>query len=71
MTYADLQSEYSPYNRFDAFRERRIYGCNTNSSLYYEQVPMHPDYLLAELIAIFHPDRMPGYRFRYFAPLGE
>ena len=71
MTYADLQSEYSPYSRFDAFRERRIYGCNTNSSLYYEQVPMHPDYLLAELIAIFHPDRMPGYRFRYFAPLDE
>ena len=26
MTYADLQSEYSPYSRFDAFRERRIYS---------------------------------------------
>lgn len=71
MTYGELKSEYTPYSRFDAFQRRKIYGCNTNSSLYYEQVPMHPDYLLAELIAIFHPELQPGYKFRYFAPLEE
>ena len=69
MTYAALKSDYSPYSQFDAFRNRRIYGNNTNRSLYYEEVPMHPDYLLEELIAIFHPHLMPEHRFRYFAPL--
>jgi iron complex transport system substrate-binding protein len=71
MTYDALKSDYSPYSRFDAFRNRHIYGCNTNSSLYYEEVPLHPDYLLAELIAVFHPQLLPEHKFRYFAPLEE
>ena len=71
MTYDALKADYSSYSRFDAFRNRRIYGCNTNYSLYYEEVPMHPDYLLAELIAIFHPRLLPEHKFRYFFPLKE
>jgi iron complex transport system substrate-binding protein len=71
MTYDMLQSEYSSYSRFDAFRDRHIYGCNTNCSPYYEEVPIHPDYLLAELIAIFHPQILPDHNFRYFFPLAE
>ncbi len=69
MTYNMLKSDYASYSQFDAFRDRRIYGCNTNYSLYYEEVPVHPDYLLAELIALFHPQLLPEYEFRYFSPL--
>ncbi|MDL2305554.1 ABC transporter substrate-binding protein [Bacteroides sp. OttesenSCG-928-D19] len=69
MTYDALKSDYSPYSQFDPFRNRRIYGCNTNHSLYYEEVPIRPDYLLTELIAIFHPQLVPDYTFRYFTPL--
>jgi iron complex transport system substrate-binding protein len=71
MTYDMLKSDYSSYSRFDAFRDRRIYGCNTNRSLYYEEVPVRPDYLLAELIAVFHPSLLPEHTFRYFFPLKE
>jgi iron complex transport system substrate-binding protein len=71
MTYSALKADYSSYSRFDAFHNHRIYGCNTNYSLYYEEVPLRPDYLLAELIAIFHPDLMPEYVLRYFSPLKE
>jgi iron complex transport system substrate-binding protein len=71
MTYDMLKSDYSSYSRFDAFRDRHIYGCNTNYSLYYEEVPIHPDYLLAELIAIFHPRLLPEHSFRYFSLLKE
>ena len=71
MTYNALKSDYSPYSRFDAFSNRRIYGNNTNHSLFYEEVPMHPDYLLAELIAIFHPQLLPEHKFRYFVPFKE
>lgn len=69
MTYDALRSDYSSYSRFDPFRNRQIYGCNTNYSLYYEEVPIRPDYLLTELIAIFHPQLIPEHGFRYFAPL--
>lgn len=71
MTYNALKSDYSPYSQFDTFRDRHIYGCNTNYSLYYEEVPIRPDYLLTELIAIFHPQLLPDHKFRYFTPLGE
>jgi iron complex transport system substrate-binding protein len=71
LTYARLKSDYSSYSRFDAFRDRHIYGCNTNRSLYYEEAPIHPDYLLAELIALFHPHLLPTHPFRYFSPLKE
>jgi len=39
--------------------------------MFYEEVPMHPDYLLAELIAIFHPQLLPDYKLRYFHNLEE
>lgn len=29
MTYGDLRAEYAPYENFDAFKNRRIYSCNT------------------------------------------
>ena len=71
MTYGALKSDYSPYSGFDAFRNRRIFGNNTDYSMFYEEVPMHPDYLLAELIAIFHPQLLPDHKLRYFHALKE
>lgn len=69
MTYPMLRAEYAPYSNFAAFENRRIFGCNTNYTLYYEEVPMHPDYLLRELVALFHPEKLPDHEFRYFKPL--
>lgn len=69
MTYKDLRSEYIPYENFDAFKKKRIYGCNTGRVPYYEEFPIHPDYLLKDLVWIFHPELLPGYSPRYYAPL--
>ena len=69
MTYQSLEAEYTLYANFDAFRQRRVYGCNTDFSIFFEETPIHPDYLLSELVAIFHPEQMLGYQFRYFHPL--
>ena len=71
LSYQALQKEYAPYARFKAFREHRIYGCNTAECNYYEETPFRPDLLLQELAALFHPDRFPHYRPRYFQPLPE
>ena len=66
MTYDDLQQEYTPYKNFDAFQKRHIYTCNTGKVPYYEEFPLHPDYLLKDFVWIFHPELLPNYEPRYY-----
>lgn len=66
MNYQALQTEYKPYASFDAFKNKKIYYTNTGKVPYYEEVPMHPDYLLKDLVWIFHPELLPDYKPRYF-----
>ena len=67
MTYDDLRMEYGPYENFDAFKKRQIYTCNLGKVSYYEESPIHPDYLLNDLIWIFHPELLPAdYHPRYY-----
>lgn len=71
MTYTELRQEYTPYENFDAFKKKKIFGCNTGRVPYYEEFPIHPDYLLKDLVALFHPELLPGYTPRYYFPLQE
>ena len=61
MTYGDLRAEYAPYENFDAFKNRRIYSCNTGLVPYYEEFPLHPDYLLKDLIWVSIRNCCPAY----------
>lgn len=69
MSYADLRAEYGPYSMFNAFKNRRIFACNTGTSPYYDIITLHPDYLLENLIWVFHPELLPDYKPSYFFPL--
>ena len=69
MTYASLEAEYSLYSRFKAFQNRQVYGCNTYSSTYYDDIVLHPSWILEDLAAVFHPDLFPDREQRYFKPL--
>ncbi|MDH6534673.1 ABC transporter substrate-binding protein [Parabacteroides sp. 52] len=71
MTYKDLRTEYTPYENFDAFQNKRIFGCNTGKVPYYEEFPLHPDYLLKDLLGIFHPELLPGYTLRYYKQMTD
>jgi iron complex transport system substrate-binding protein len=71
MTYAGLRTEYTPYENFDAFKRRAIYTCNTGKVPYYEETPIHPDYLLKDLIRVFHPDLLPDYIPKYYKLMQE
>ena len=71
MTYQELRQEYAPYENFDAYQERRVYGCNTGRVPYYEEFPLHPDYLLSDLIQILHPELGGLGGLRYFCKLNE
>ena len=71
MTYQSLEKEYKPYSHFKAFKEKNIYGCNTAYSSYYEDLPIHPDYILKDMAYIFHPELFPGYTPKYYKKIGE
>jgi iron complex transport system substrate-binding protein len=36
---------------------------------YYDDITLHPDRLLEDLIFIYHPELLPGYSLRYYAPM--
>lgn len=70
-TYGELEKEFALYTGFRPFKERNIYGCNTNRVPFYEETPFHPDWLLKDLIKIFHPSLLEGYELRYYNKLAE
>jgi len=66
MTYDKLIRENPNYALFDAYKKRNIYLCNTGKVPYYEDLPIHPDLILIDMVRIFHPDLLPDYRLRYY-----
>lgn len=68
-TYSELKKDYSPYANFDAWKNKRIFGCNTSYVNFYEETPFHPEALLRDLIIIFHPEIMKDEKTRYFTGL--
>lgn len=71
LTYNDLKQEYTPNSRFKAFEQHHIYGCNTQYLRYYEETPFHPERLLQDLGAIFHPTLFEGHKPYYYTPIDE
>lgn len=70
-TLSGIQEDYSPYTRFKAYQQKKVYGCNTAYRTYYEDFPFHPDFVLKDLIRIFHPSLLPDYELKYFSNLAE
>ena len=66
MTYNKLIRENPNYALFDAYKKRNIYLCNTGKVPYYEELPIHPDWILKDMVRIFHPDLLPDYQLRYY-----
>jgi iron complex transport system substrate-binding protein len=69
MTYRRLVQEYPNYALFDAYKKRNIYFCNTGKVSYYEDLPIHPDLILKDMVRIFHPDLLPDYELFYLEKL--
>lgn len=69
LTYKQLQQDFAPNAQFKAFQEHHIWYCNSMKVPYFEEAPFHPDFLLKDLIKIFHPEILPDYQTRYFFPM--
>lgn len=66
-SYEALKASEPRNEFFKAFKEKHVIYCNMKQTPYYETSPVEPDVLLADLVAIFHPDVMPdNYAPRYY-----
>ncbi len=65
-TYSSLLSDFEGYAYFAPFRQKNIYACNTHRNNIFEEVSFHPEKLLKELIALFHPSLIPEYTLNYY-----
>lgn len=64
--YQALRNLDSRYLMFKPAKSKTVWWTDTSTSPLYEEFPFHPEFLLAEYIAIFHPQILPDYSFRYF-----
>jgi len=69
LSLEQLAKEQANYSLFDAWKKERVYACNTGQTTFYEELPIHPDRILQDLVAIFHPEALQEYRQRFFKKL--
>ena len=61
-----LLAESPVYAQFAPFKSGNIYACDTHRKRIFEATVFHPEILLKELIAIFHPHLLPDYQLDYY-----
>ena len=61
-----LLAEKEGYRQFRAFQTGEVYGCNVNTSLFYEESPFRPDWLLSDFMQIIHPEFRQKEPLRYY-----
>lgn len=55
-TMSEFANDASVNSQFKAYKEGKVYGCNTQYVDFYEETPYHPDYLLEDYISRIHPE---------------
>lgn len=65
-TYSSLSANFAGYTHFRPFKEQNIYACNTRYRHLFEETSFHPERLLKELVAIFHPGLLTDYTLQYY-----
>ena len=71
LTLAQIKSDYPSFAHFRAFQTGRVYGCNQETSRFYEETPYHPDRLLSNLVEIIHPELGIKAEKHYFCRIEE
>jgi iron complex transport system substrate-binding protein len=66
LTYTELEANNKGYTLFYSFKNRKVFACNTLFLPYYEDVAIHPERVLKDLISIFHPELFPNYNRIYY-----
>lgn len=65
-TSSALLSEYEGYAHFKPFKDGNVYACNAHKNNIFEESAFHPERLLKDLVALFHPMLYPEYKTVYY-----
>ena len=65
-TLADLQAQYDLNKSFDAFKNKKVWACDTEKSHFFVRIPFHPDVLLKEFASVLHPEQFKDYKNEYY-----
>ena len=62
------------YDQFASFKNKKVYSYSVNKGakggiLYFEWSPTRPDWVLKDLIKIFHPELLPNHKLNFFQKL--
>ena len=62
------------YDQFTSFKNKKVYSYSVNKGakggiLYFEWSPTRPDWVLKDLIKIFHPELVPNHKLYFFKKL--
>lgn len=73
-TIEDMLADESRFGAFQAVENENVWNNNlrmnaNGGSDYFESGAAHPDVILADLIAIFHPELLPDHEFVYYQRL--
>lgn len=73
-TFKEMEEANPHYARFKAFKTKNVYSYSskkgaTGGLIYYELAPNRPDLVLKDMIAILHPELLPGYKTYFFEKL--
>lgn len=71
LSFGSLMAGNPLSSHFKTAATGNIYVCDTSVSPIFDEFPFHPERLLRDYAAIFHPDLFPGYRLRYFQRIGK
>lgn len=62
----ELSTDAPVNSQFKAFKEGKVYGCNTRYVDFYEETPFHPDRLLEDMISFMHPEIATSGEHHYY-----
>lgn len=65
-SYDALKQSDARYADFKAFKDKKVVYCNLRQKPFYENTPVEPEIVLADLIKAFYPDLLPNYQPVYY-----
>lgn len=65
-------AEMSPlYTNIKAYQNGNIYNCDLSESVIFNDIAFHPERILADMAAMFHPELFSDYKMRYYSKIKE
>lgn len=65
-SYKVLKQTDARYSDFDAFKNKKVIYCSLRKKPFYENTPVEPEIVLADLIKVFHPELLPDHTPVYY-----